>query len=68
VQLEEFVREVHDFFENAPEDVKAAEDDVISRVEIAYKMLGRDASAQDISSPLGNWLSEYFRYALRSSM
>lgn len=62
------MREVHDFFENAPEDVKAEEDTVISRVETAYKMLCRDASAQDISSPLGNWLSEYFRYAPWSSM
>jgi origin recognition complex subunit 3 len=62
------VREVHDFFEHAPEDVKGKETEVISRVETAYKMLCRDASAQDISSPLGNWLSEYFRYAPQSSM
>lgn len=60
-QLEAFVREVHDFFEHAPEDVKGKETEVISRVKTAYKMLCRDASAQDISSPLGNWLSEYFR-------
>ncbi|KAG2347282.1 hypothetical protein BDR05DRAFT_981335 [Suillus weaverae] len=60
-QLEDFVRVVHDFFEDVPEDVKAEEDEVISRVETAYNMLGRGTSAQDISSPLGNWLSEYFK-------
>lgn len=60
-QLENFVRVVHDFFENAPEDVKAEEDEVISRVETAYKMLYRGASAHDISGPLENWLSEYFK-------
>ncbi|KAG1732132.1 origin recognition complex subunit 3 N-terminus-domain-containing protein [Suillus lakei] len=60
-QLEDFVRAVHSFFEDIPEDVRAEEDEVISRVETAYKMLGRNASAQDISGPLGNWLSEYFK-------
>lgn len=68
MQLEEFVRVVHDFFKDAPEDVKAGENQVISRVETAYKMLCRDASAQDISGPLGNWLSEYFKYAPQSSL
>ncbi|KAG1740495.1 origin recognition complex subunit 3 N-terminus-domain-containing protein [Suillus paluster] len=60
-QLEDFVRAVRDFFEDVPEDVRAEEDEVISRVDTAYKMLDRDASAQDISVPLGNWLSEYFK-------
>ncbi|KAG1819051.1 origin recognition complex subunit 3 N-terminus-domain-containing protein [Suillus subaureus] len=60
-QLEDFVRVVHDFFGDVPEDVKTEENEVISRVETAYKMLCRDASAQEISGPLGNWLSEYFK-------
>ncbi|KAG2040662.1 origin recognition complex subunit 3 N-terminus-domain-containing protein [Suillus americanus] len=60
-QLEDFVRVVHDFFRDVPEDVKAEEDEVISRVGTAYKMLCPDASAQEISGPLGNWLSEYFK-------
>ncbi|KAG2121256.1 origin recognition complex subunit 3 N-terminus-domain-containing protein [Suillus clintonianus] len=60
-QLEDFVRALHDFFGDVPDDVRAEEDEVISRVETAYTMLGRDASAQDISGPLGNWLSEYFK-------
>ncbi|KAG1847814.1 hypothetical protein DFJ58DRAFT_796951, partial [Suillus subalutaceus] len=60
-QLEDFVRVVHDFFGDVPEDVKAEEDEVISRVEIAHQMLCRDGSAQEISGPFGNWLSEYFK-------
>ncbi|KAG0706584.1 origin recognition complex subunit 3 N-terminus-domain-containing protein [Suillus ampliporus] len=60
-QLEDFVRAVRDFFEDVPKDVRAEEDEVISRVDTAYKMLGRDTSAQDISGPLGNWLSDYFK-------
>ncbi|KAG1886783.1 origin recognition complex subunit 3 N-terminus-domain-containing protein [Suillus subluteus] len=40
---------------------KAEEDEVISRVEIAHQMLCRDGSAQEISGPFGNWLSEYFK-------
>ncbi|KAG2076245.1 hypothetical protein BDR04DRAFT_1125767 [Suillus decipiens] len=60
-QLEDFARVVHDFFEDVPEDVKAEENEVISRVETAYKMLCRDASTEDISGLLGDWLSEYFK-------
>ncbi|KAG2159548.1 origin recognition complex subunit 3 N-terminus-domain-containing protein [Suillus bovinus] len=60
-QLEDFVQVVHDFFEDVPEDVKAEEVEVISRVETAYRMLSRDANAQDISVLLRNWLSEYFK-------
>ncbi|KAG1803874.1 origin recognition complex subunit 3 N-terminus-domain-containing protein [Suillus plorans] len=60
-QLEDFVQEVHNFFENVPEDVKAEEGEVISRVETAYKMFCREENARDISNPLGNWLSEYFK-------
>jgi origin recognition complex subunit 3 len=60
--LDDFVRVVHDFFKDVPEDVRVEEDEVISRVNTAYKMLGRDMSAQSISDPLRNWLSEYFKY------
>jgi origin recognition complex subunit 3 len=60
-QLEDFVRVVHDFFGDVPEDVKTEEDEVISRVGTAYNMLCRDASTQEISGPFGNWLLEYFK-------
>ncbi|KAG2082079.1 origin recognition complex subunit 3 N-terminus-domain-containing protein [Suillus cothurnatus] len=60
-QFEDFVRVVHDFFGDVPEDVKTEEDEVISRVGTAYNMLCRDASTQKISGPFGNWLSEYFK-------
>jgi len=66
-QLDGFVQALRDFFNDVPEDIKAEEDEVISRVDTAYKILGRDISAQDISDLLGNWLSEYFKYATRSS-
>lgn len=56
------MRDVHDFFQDVPADVRAEEGEVISRVDTAYNMLGRDASARDISDLLGNWLSDYFKY------
>lgn len=62
------MQEVHDFFENVPEDVKAEEDEVISRVETAYKMFCREENAQEISDLLGNWLSDYFKYAPQLSL
>ncbi|OAX35042.1 hypothetical protein K503DRAFT_697611, partial [Rhizopogon vinicolor AM-OR11-026] len=60
-KLDDFVRILHDFFQVVPEDVRAEEAEVISRVDTAYTMLGRDSSAQDISDLLGDWLSEYFK-------
>ncbi|KAJ8589790.1 hypothetical protein M405DRAFT_791254 [Rhizopogon salebrosus TDB-379] len=60
-KLDDFMQLVHDFFQDVPDDVRAEEDEVISRVDMAHEMLTRDASAEDISDLLGNWLLEYFR-------
>jgi origin recognition complex subunit 3 len=59
---------VHDFFQDVPDDVRAEEDEVISRVDMAHEMFTRDASAEDISDLLGNWLLEYFRCVPPSSL
>ena len=61
-QLDQLLSQLHGFLLAVPNDVRDAEEEIISRVDAALSVRADNAKA--IAEPLAGWLVDYFQYVL----